>query len=128
AGCVVVLWVTSIALVVTSKVPGHSGWRGATLDVNVAFIVQVECVLDQFGAGHMPDGDEHPGGVQWALVAGDGIGQGQAGDFLVAVNRGDLVVVDEQDSLVLLGKIGHNPGGAQFGSADHDGHPVSKAG
>src|SRR5699024_1897367 len=119
---------TAIHLVAISELPGHNGWRGATLDVAVAFIVLVLCLLDQFGAGHMPDRGDRPGGVQRARVDGDGVGRGGAGDFLGAVNRGDVAVVDELDFLVLLGTIGHNLWGAQVVSADHDGRPVGKAG
>src|SRR5699024_3623444 len=76
----------------------------------------------------MSDGDEHSGGVELALRSGDSIGEGQAGDFLVAVDGGDFTVVNESDVVVLLCTVGHNFCGEQFVSADHNGHSVSKAG
>src|SRR5689334_1574137 len=52
---------------------GQVGPGAPALGEDVALVVQVDLATEQLGAGVVADGDEQPGRVQLAGLAGDGV-------------------------------------------------------
>src|SRR5699024_1758309 len=86
--------------------PLEVGAGARVLHVDVALGVQRHLTLDELGAGQVPDRHEHTGGTDLALLAGDGVAQGDAGDLAVAVDGDHLGVPREGDLLVRQRAVG----------------------
>ena len=81
---------------------------GRRRDRDVASLVEVDLAAQDVGARLVPDGDEDAGGVELALLAGDGVAQGDGSDLLLTVDGADLAVPGELDPLVGQGTLGHD--------------------
>src|SRR3954451_19905328 len=113
-----------LPLVVVDQVPGGEdarqvGPRRGVLDAHVAVVVQVHLAGEQLGARVVADGDEQPGRVELAGLAGQGVLQGERLEPFRAVDRVDLGVPDDLELGVGEGSLLHDLGGTELVAA-HD--------
>src|SRR5690606_26504941 len=99
---------------------------GRVLDEDVALRVELDLSGQDLGARVVPDGDEQSGGLDLALLAGDGVPQRRAGDLVLTVDGDDLAVPGEVDLLVRHGALGHDLRGPQLVAPVHDRHAVGE--
>src|SRR4051812_6302164 len=107
---------------------GQVGLRAAAVDRDGALRGQVELTVHQVHAGVVSDRDEQAVELEFALLAGDEVAEGDVLNLLVAADRRDLRVPDELDLLVREGAVLHDLGRAQRVATVNDVYLVGETG